>query len=523
MPAFDPLRERVLPKLEGVRPSGGQYVARCPAHDDTRASLAVKVGREHPVMFFCHAGCSTESILEALGMSWDDILTPKQQRTETEVWTPAGPAVAVYDYRDIHGKLVYQVLRTKDKRFLQRRPDTTAARGWAWTLDGVKRVPYRLPEIIQAIKDGKPIWICEGEKDVHTLVGRGIEATCNSGGAGKFLAEFAEFFRDADITIVADRDTPGENHARAVRQLLEPIAARVRTVEAAVGKDITDHLVAGKSITEVEVTYDSHTEHPTNLAPDLWEFIHTEDEPYDWIVEGLIERCDRVMITGHEGYGKSMLLRQMAVCIAAGLNPFTLEDTKPAKVLLIDCENSERQSRRKLRPLAAMSITVHHRVPDGGLRLIFRPAGIDLGGAEADWLAERVKAHAPDVLFIGPLYRMHRGNLNEEMVARHITIILDRIRVDNQCAMVIEAHSGHAMGEDGSRSVRPTGSSLLLRWPEFGYGIRPNKDDCDSGRRNVVDLVPWRGARDERSWPTLLAWGQADRKDRYGWPWQVLE
>lgn len=519
MPDFDPLRERVLPRLEGVRLSGGQFIARCPAHEDRKASLTVKAGKEHPVALYCHAGCSTEDVLTALSLTWADVSAPRVSPVTTEVWTPAGTATGVYDYRAEDGTLLYQVCRTHDKQFRQRRPDPTAKSGWAWNLEGTRRVLYRLPEIIQAVKDGKEIWVVEGEKDVNNLVALGVEATCNSGGAGKFLTEFAELFRDASVTIVADRDTPGENHARAVRHMLEPVAARVRTVEPAVGKDITNHLEAGKTLAEVEVTYDSQTKHPVSLAPDLWEFIHTADEPYDWVVPGLIERGDRVMLTGHEGLGKSMLIRQMAVCIAAGLHPFTFEETEPKKVLLIDCENSERQSRRKFRPLAERSIMAHRRVPDGGLRLIHRPAGVNLGGEEADWLAERVQAHGPDVLFIGPLYRMHMGNLNEETVARSLTIILDQIRVASQCAMVIETHSGHGKNTSGDRELRPTGSSLLLRWPEFGYGIRTSTQDCYKDMKNVVDFTPWRGARDERDWPAALCWGLADK----AWPWQKLD
>lgn len=514
---FDPLRERVLPRLEGVRPSGGQFIARCPAHEDRKASLTVKAGQEHPVTLFCHAGCSTEDVLTALGLTWADVSAPRVSPVTTEVWTPAGAAVAVYDYRDETGGLLYQALRTRDKQFLQRRPDPTAKSGWAWSLGNTRRVLYRLPEIIQAVKDGKEIWCVEGEKDVNNLVALGVEATCNSGGAGKFLAEFAGLFRDATVTIVADADDPGRKHAIGVKELLADVAARVRIVEAAVGKDISDHLAAGKDLSEVCVS-DSGETGRAELAVDLWEFIREGDEPYDWVVEGLIERGDRIILTGHEGGGKSVLIRQMAVTIAAGIHPFNFNHIEPRKVLVIDLENSTRQSRRRYRPLAAKTISAGRRVPDGNLRMIFRPEGIDLGGIDEQWLRGRVEIHNPDVLFIGPLYRMHRGNLNDEQVARKITLILDEIRVKHECAMVIEAHAGHAQSPEGQREVRPTGSSLLMRWPEFGYGLRKSKESCYD-RDNVMDFVPWRGARDEREWPAVMAWGQKEND----WPWMVLE
>src|SRR5690606_41049990 len=76
------------------------------------------------------------------------------------------------------------------------------------------------------------------------------------------------------------------------------------------------------------------------------------DEPYAWVVPGLLERSDWLILTGSEGLGKSTLFRQMAVCAAAGINPFTAERHAPQRVLYIDVENSRRQAKRALRPLA---------------------------------------------------------------------------------------------------------------------------------------------------------------------------
>jgi hypothetical protein len=511
----DPLRERVLPLLENVRASNGSFMARCPAHEDNRASLSVGVGKDQPVVFHCHAGCDSEDVLAKLGLTWTELSAPRDERPREE-WTPAGPATAVYDYTDEHGTLLFQVLRTADKQFRQRVPDRTAKSGWTWRLGETRRVLYRLPAVVQAAAEGREVWICEGEKDVHTLVAYNVAATCNPGGAGKWRPEYGAFLLDAAVTIVADRDPPGQAHARAVAAALDGLAASVRVVEAAEGKDVTDHLAAGRSLDELAVVWSDGSSDKPDLAPDLWEFITTEDEPYDWIVPGVLERGDRLMLTGFEGLGKSMLIRQLAVMIAAGIHPFTYQAIRPARVLLIDCDNSERQSRRKFRPLAAASNTAGHRVPDGGLRIIHRSEGIDLTtDADAAWLLERVTAHQPDVLFIGPFYRLHCANLNEELPARKTVAALDAARVRADCALVVEAHAGH--GEQGrSRSVRPAGSSLLLRWPEFGFGLAPADEPLPGQACREVVVKPWRGPRDERKWPTQLVWGQDG-----GWPWEV--
>lgn len=510
---MDALRELVLPRLNAVKKSGAGFMARCPAHEDGTASLSLSPGRDQPVVLHCHAGCQPDDILTALGLTWAELSAPRDTR-DTDDWTPAGPAVAIYDYRDEHGELLYQVCRTASKDFRQRVPDATAKSGWTWRLGDTRRVLYRLPRVLEAVRDGREVYVVEGEKDVHTLEHHGLTATCNPGGAGKWRPEYAEVLREAVVTIVADKDDPGQVHARQVRDSLLGVAAAVYVVEAAEGcKDATDHVNAGHTLAELIVTWSTEQPAKVDLAPDLWQFITTADEPYDWIVPGLLERGDRLMLTGFEGLGKSMLARQMAVTIAAGLDPFKwTSPIGPKRVLFIDCENSERQSRRRFRPLAAASIGHYHRVPDGGLRLIHRPEGMDLTRDEdAAWLLERVTAHRPDVLFIGPFYRLHKANMNEELPCRKTVAVLDLARTSVDCAIVIETHAGH--GEHGkARSVRPAGSSLLLRWPEFGYGLAPATDDRPCRH---VKVQAWRGDRDERNWPEYLAWGDAN-----GWPWQ---
>src|SRR5262245_3843677 len=54
--------------------------------------------------------------------------------------------VATYDYRDESGTLLFQVVRYEPKDFRSRRPDGTG--GWVWNLNGVRRILYRLPEIL---------------------------------------------------------------------------------------------------------------------------------------------------------------------------------------------------------------------------------------------------------------------------------------------------------------------------------------------------------------------------------------
>lgn len=515
---MDVLREVLLPRLEGIRKSGGSYMARCPAHDDSRASLSVGEGKDQPVVLNCHAGCSPGDILAKVGLTWETLCSPPESTRAKGEWTPHGEAVAVYDYTDENGTLIFQVLRTADKMFPQRIPDRTRKSGWRWKLGDTRRVLYRLPKIIEAVNDGETIWVCEGEKDVHALEAAGVTATCNPGGAGKWRAEYAEFLRDVIVCIVADKDKPGQAHARQVAASLDGIARAVEIVEAAgEHKDAAAHLAAGLGLADFEVTWDGADVTP-DLAPDLYEFLAIAETASDWVIPGLLERGDRLIWTGFEGLGKSVITRQLAICAAAGIHPFENRPIPQQRVLFIDCENPDRKSRRAFRALEHTARINGYPVPPGAFRIIQKPAGIDLTTEEdAAWLLERVTAHKPDLLVIGPFYRLHAADTNEEKPARTVVAALDAARVRTDCALVTEAHAGHGQGGGYTRSVRPIGSSLLMRWPEFGYGITPYPDAevDDKGRTRHVEVKAWRGPREERDWPTELMWGTHE----LDWPW----
>lgn len=232
-----------------------------------------------------------------------------------------------------------------------------------------------------------------------------------------------------------------------------------------------------------------------SAGPDIDTFL-AEPDFYDWVVPGLLERGDRLILTGGEGKGKSTFLRQFAIQAASGFVPFTDRIRNPGvRVMVVDCENSPPQSRRALRP---MRLKAGENLKPEFLTILMRPQGLDLlRRSDRKWLQERIEANQPDVLIMGPMYRLHNDDPNEERPARLLAAFLDDLRVRHQFALVMETHQPHASG--GTRRVlRPYGASLWVRWPEFGLGLL-HDEKTDAWR-----LVPWRGSRDDRSWPPML-------------------
>ena len=139
--------------------------------------------------------------------------------------------VATYPYHDAAGKVLFEVVRYDPKDFKQRRPDTTAIDCWTWNTKGIKKVLFRLPEILRDAQNGKIIFVCEGEKDVLKMVEQGFPATCNPGGAGKWQDSYTETLRGANVVIVADKDKAGRDHAQLVAGKLHGVAKSVRVLE----------------------------------------------------------------------------------------------------------------------------------------------------------------------------------------------------------------------------------------------------------------------------------------------------
>jgi hypothetical protein len=239
------------------------------------------------------------------------------------------------------------------------------------------------------------------------------------------------------------------------------------------------------------------------VDPDLDEFLNTDDPDYDWLVEGLLERQDRIIITGPEGGGKSTLLRQIAIQLASGVHPFTDAPVEPLQVLLIDCENSARQVRRKLRDLRDPAGDSYVA---GRLRLRILGHAIDLADkAIQDDIAIRIETQQVDVVVIGPLYKLIDDDPIKELPAKAVADAIDRLRQIRGSAVLIEAHSPYAEGNGKKRPIRPYGASLWSRWPEFGFHL---------GEEGAI--THWRGQREERAWPKLLT-------RSLPWPWAAVD
>jgi hypothetical protein len=510
---------------------GRGTVLRCPAHEDSNPSLSVSPGIEQPVIFKCHAGCDPKDIVEQAGLDWADVCAEREE--DLEVWTPKGPASRVYPYHDEHGTLAYEVVRIPDpetggKSFMQRVPNPAARSGYDWKLEGVERLCYRLPQVIEAIGQGGTIHIAEGEKDVHSLLSvipAGDEATCNSGGAGKWLGSYSHHFAGAVVTIYVDADDPGRAHAREVRDMLTEHGARVRMVEPPAGrlpsgkaiKDVTDHLLAGRGLDDMlETTPESMIE-KARTGVDITDLIKRIRQPTEWAIENTLALGERLLLVGGEGVGKSTLCRQIAVCVGAGLHPFDLDEIEPKRVLFIDGENHPNQTQDSWANFVGLAVAHKRPIQPGMLTVLEEwDSERDLSSSSGrDWLKERVWAYRPQLVVLGPLTNLVDRDLKEYEVVNRLRLTINGIRDVCNSAIIMEHHPPLKSGNDAKREFRPYGSGLFLKWPDFGYALQPTDDD------GKYEWRKFRGARVRgRSWPSTLCEGSTHHNS-IEFPWMA--
>lgn len=263
---------------------------------------------------------------------------------------------------------------------------------------------------------------------------------------------------------------------------------------------------AAQSATEAIKNIQAGTSH--RMTTKTLEEILAVQEDHDWIIPGLLERGDRVIITGFEGGGKTTWIRQMTICMAAGIHPTTMNMLEaPLTMLVVDAENSEAQWRAQVRGMTRVATGYGLADPAPNIH-IHAKGRIDITkDATLGEVHRLIDEHKPDVLAIGPIYKMVSTGINNDQEAAPLIMALDSLR-ERGVALIMEGHAAKGNSQNVHRDLAPRGSAALMGWPEFGFGIHP-----DPANEDMSILTKWRGDREAgRQWPKEL-----HRGGRFPW------
>lgn len=505
---LDVIRAAVEQVTGPGRANASGWQMKCPAHSDRNPSLSLGQNPDLHALLYCQAGCTTDAVLAAVGLTRRDLYPLRDNDRQQD------PVVATYSYVDEQGQLLYQVLRTANKAFRQRRPDPDQPGKWIWRMDQVRRVLYRLPLLAEAIRQSQTIYVVEGEKDVHTLEGRGQVATCNPGGAGKWRPNFTDCLRGAHVIVVADRNEVGYRHARAVAASLRPLAASLTLVQPATGTDITDHLTAGLELDAVLLldietpgvagSPDGGAAEPVSGPPGagaadtadggeagggprlrLTPASSFKMRKVQWVWADRMPLGEICLIPGREGIGKSTFLAWLAAQVTRGTLPGIYHD-QPRAVLYAASED-------------AWDYTVVPRLFAAGadLDLVYRVDVVEDSGipgkltlpTHCRLIPDKAEECKAAILMCDPILSNISEKLNPNQ-ARELRTALEPLRdAAEQAKIAVAALAHFNKARDVDVSTMVSGSRAWVEVARATIAIARDERETDGGEKETWQVL----------------------------------
>jgi 5S rRNA maturation endonuclease (ribonuclease M5) len=349
----------VLKRTTGHKPrkSGNDYITKCPAHDDQNPSLSVTEGADGRVLVHCHSRCEIEAICESLKISIKDLFSTKPNPS-----THVSSKYTEYIYVDVYNNPLYKKVRIepgKDGKAKDFYISSVNSNGeWKKGLSRTsKRFLYMINDVLKAIREGKEIYLVEGEKDADRLFREGLIATTMIEGAGaKIRPEYVQQVQNAKINLLYDEDKAGHSFRDA---LCDALINKVKTLKViklpgleyreSHGLDISDWLNLGHTIEELKQLVNktnfigcedqkNNSKSKNLLVVTLEEFVKRNIPIREMILSPILPSQGLAMLYAKTGVGKTFVGLMIAYAVSTGGRVFTWTAPKPRKVLYIDGE-----------------------------------------------------------------------------------------------------------------------------------------------------------------------------------------
>jgi 5S rRNA maturation endonuclease (ribonuclease M5) len=264
---------------------------------------------------------------------------------------PLGKIVATYDYTDETGNLLFQCVRYEPKDFRQRRPDGNG--GFIWNLKGVRRVVYRLPEVIAA----ETVFVAEGEKDANNVRALGFTATTNPLGAKKWRDEYSEVLRGKDVIVFGDDDKDGTEHVALVIKSLQDKAKSITEIKFP-AHDISDYIKSFPSLDEAKTAVTKLIRESQQPKPPV-----AEEQPRVAKVEA--PENPVTIVEWREVVAKNFpaLTRPAEVCASVVTQLLLNDVANPFALVLLDVPSSGKTITENFFDVPRLSYTTDHFTP----------------------------------------------------------------------------------------------------------------------------------------------------------------
>jgi putative DNA primase/helicase len=306
--------QQLLARLDGAKRSGDGWKCRCPAHPDKNPSLSISLADDGKILVRCHAGCTTASVMETIGLPMALLSgsagrqphSPHQRSTKNNKQAkkpfPSLKAIAdhaakhkkgtvesTHTYANDDGTPAFAVIRVRQpdggKEIPQVRPEGD---GWVYGGIGNNRPLYNLPALLAA-SPATPVAFVEGEQKAELMKMLGFLSTSTSQGAGNAGKTDLSPLAGRVVHLFDDNDEPGRKHMQQVAELALAAGAKQVLVVTLPGLpekgDIVDFVeaqrAAGKSdaeiVAEIRAAIAAAVEPPAEAEPEI--DLSLADEP----------------------------------------------------------------------------------------------------------------------------------------------------------------------------------------------------------------------------------------------------
>jgi len=524
--------------LGNAKKVGNGYLASCPVPDhgqgkgDKHPSLSITESVDGNYLFKCHGGCDQHTvfstikdmgILPQLPERPEYLSSIKPIPTSSQATPPTVMTLEhEWHYVDEDGislflKQRYKTNDIKGKTYKTLRVMPDGSR--VGKLGDCRIIPYRLPELRQAIADGRVIYITEGEKAADSLCSLGVVATTSHAGAGGWNQDLNQYFAGANVVIVPDNDAAGWGYAhkivesllgsgstKSIRVLDLPLTHPKEDAYEWVNRyDGSRSLLAQlakacpivKSVEDVwppsrlheyvpepqpkESSAALKEAKPSRLLVESWDSI--KDEPVEWLVQSIIPKRSFVALYAPPASYKSFISLDLAEAIATGRDWMGYKIPKKGAVLYICGEGHGGMGAR------VKACKIQNQSPDGANLYIIR-AQLNLRSSPEDFI-ELLNAindliaeigEPLEIIILDTLMRMSGGGFNENSSEDMGAFITQAGKLQElfECALMVIHHSG----KDVTKGLR--GHSSLLGAVDTELEIQRQDSVINSADSSVI-------------------------------------
>jgi len=242
--------EEIAKTLGNAKRVNGQWLASCPVpghgrgNGDKNPSLSISDGDDGRPLFHCHGGCDQHTVFNVIR---ERGLLPELEPRPELLSRIQPPAITrqleqEWSYTDEEGVVLfikqrYRTTDSKGKDYKLIKVDDAGRRHA--TMGDARIVPYRLPELLDAVGKGRFVYLTEGEKAADAIISLGSVATTSHAGSGHWPEAITQYFAGANVVILPDNDAPGWKYAKRAAAKILPLAKSVRVVDLG-GDDLGD-------------------------------------------------------------------------------------------------------------------------------------------------------------------------------------------------------------------------------------------------------------------------------------------